>query len=320
MLPPGYTVRRPRDADLLPALDATGEAELADFGARWLQEEDMRIAWSTMDRERDLWVVADEGGSVVASAGIRVSQPVQMWFWAPVRPAHRGRGLGTELLGLVEGRAAEVVPDAPADTRVILRQFVGERNESARRLLTAHGYRFTRRFWTMAIDLDEEPPAPKWPPEVRVASLEAGQERAVFDAMADAFADHWGFVPEDFDRWRAWTVDRDSFDATLWRLVWDGDELAAASMNALRGEEGWVNVLGVRRRWRRRGIALALLHESFREFRRRGTPRVLLGVDSENPTGATRLYERAGMHVERTMDNYEKVLRDGADPAAVKPS
>ena len=39
----------------------------------------------------------------------------------------------------------------------------------------------------------------------------------------------------------------------------------------------------------------ALLLASFREFRRRGETLVRLGVDSENPTGAVRLYERAGM-------------------------
>jgi ribosomal protein S18 acetylase RimI-like enzyme len=75
-----------------------------------------------------------------------------------------------------------------------------------------------------------------------------------------------------------------------------------------------VGVLGVRRPWRRRGLGLALLHASFREFRARGLPRALLGVDSENTTGATRLYERAGMRVERTSDSYEKVLREGATP------
>jgi mycothiol synthase len=56
-------------------------------------------------------------------------------------------------------------------------------------------------------------------------------------------------------------------------------------------------VLGTRRPWRRRGLAKALLYASFNEIRARGKPRAVLGVDAENPTGATRLYEGAGMRV-----------------------
>jgi ribosomal protein S18 acetylase RimI-like enzyme len=245
---------------------------------------------------------------------MRVSQPVQMWAFVSVLPAHRGRGIGTALLHATEARAAARAPHAPEGMRAVLRQNVGPYNEGSRRFLEAHGYSFVRRFWTMRIDLDAEPPAPEWPPGVRVAPLGAGEERAVFEAMEEAFLDHWGNVPREYEEWRAWTVDRDDHDPSLWRLVWDGDELAAASLNSIRLEEGWVGVLGVRRPWRRRGLGLALLHESFREFRARGLPRALLGVDSENTTGATRLYERAGMRVERTSDSYEKVLREGATP------
>ena len=38
----------------------------------------------------------------------------------------------------------------------------------------------------------------------------------------------------------------------------------------------------------------------------RGFAAVGLGVDAENPTGAVRVYERAGMHVERTNLVFEK--------------
>ena len=69
---------------------------------------------------------------------------------------------------------------------------------------------------------------------------------------------------------------------------------------------GWVDTLAVRRPWRRRGLGLALLLHSFRELRARGRERVGLGVDGENTTGAVRLYERAGMHVARRSDTYER--------------
>ena len=73
-----------------------------------------------------------------------------------------------------------------------------------------------------------------------------------------------------------------------------------------RLEAGWVQGLAVRRPWRRRGLGLALLLHSFRELRARGREHVGLGVDGENTTGAVRLYERAGMHVARRSDTYNK--------------
>jgi ribosomal protein S18 acetylase RimI-like enzyme len=72
---------------------------------------------------------------------------------------------------------------------------------------------------------------------------------------------------------------------------------------------GFVNTLGVRAPWRRRGLGLALLHAAFGRFWEQGEHRVALGVDAENPTEAKRLYERAGMRAVWRADVYEKVLR-----------
>jgi ribosomal protein S18 acetylase RimI-like enzyme len=69
-----------------------------------------------------------------------------------------------------------------------------------------------------------------------------------------------------------------------------------------------VGAIGVRKQWRRRGLGLALLLHAFGEFYRRGQPRIGLGVDAQNPTGATRLYERAGMHVAYEAIAFEKAL------------
>jgi hypothetical protein len=50
-----------------------------------------------------------------------------------------------------------------------------------------------------------------------------------------------------------------------------------------------------------------LLH-CFRELYTRGKRVVALGVDAQNPTGATRLYESAGMHVAYSAVFFEKEL------------
>ena len=106
-----------------------------------------------------------------------------------------------------------------------------------------------------------------------------------------------------------------SFDPTLWFLADDGSDDAGASICALRGDIGWINTLGVRRPWRRRGVALALLQHSFGELYRRGRRNVRLGVDASSLTGATRLYERAGMREDRRYVIYSRELRHGHEIA-----
>lgn len=48
-------------------------------------------------------------------------------------------------------------------------------------------------------------------------------------------------------------------------------------------------------------------------FYRRGKRKMALYVDAQSLTGASRLYERAGMHVVRQFDQYEKELRAGIE-------
>jgi mycothiol synthase len=115
-----------------------------------------------------------------------------------------------------------------------------------------------------------------------------------------------GFELEPFDEW--WQR-HSGDDQSLWFLVWANDKIAGlAHGEAGRRGGGLVNWLGVRKQWRSQGLGRALLLHLFRELRRRGAARAGLGVDAENPTGATRLYESAGMHVEAEHVTFMKEL------------
>lgn len=312
-LPAGLTLRRPADGDLDAVVELIRECETADTGAAERTKEDILVAWRTMDRERDGWLVVDGDGRPVATAALRHRHPTLMFMFVTVAPRARGRGVGTHLLTAVEERARAVMAEAPAEVKVALGQSIGQHNEGARKLLEANGYAWVRRFWRMGIELEGEPPAPAWPDGLRLATLRPDDERPVFEAMEEAFQDHWGFTPHDYEHWRTWNIERESFDPSLWFLAWEGDAIGGASCCAVREGDAWVNVLGVRRPWRKRGVGLALLLHTLGEFYRRGLRTGVLEVDSENPTGATRLYERAGMHVVRQSDAYEKVLREATE-------
>ena len=135
----------------------------------------------------------------------------------------------------------------------------------------------------------------------------------------EIFRDHWGYVPQpDEDvvkHFREWINSKPDFDASLWFLAMDGEEIAAICLCSRDRQEypgaAWVNVLGVRRPWRKQGLGLALLKHTFGVFYREGKEKVGLGVDSSNLTGATRLYEKAGMSVVKQYDAYEKEIRPG---------
>jgi len=109
----------------------------------------------------------------------------------------------------------------------------------------------------------------------------------------------------------------EAYDPDLWFLAVDGEKIAGVSLCDKSAHDdpnsGYVRSLSVRRPWRRQGIALALLLHTFSEFYRRGTRKVALGVDAENLTGALHLYRKAGMHVHKQFDLYEKELRPGEE-------
>jgi mycothiol synthase len=208
---------------------------------------------------------------------------------------------------------------APEGARTGVRHYLRHSNESARRLLEALGYAPVRGVYVMAIDLDQPPPAPEWPDGIRARCFVPGQDhRAVFEAYEDASRDMWGRPRGTFERWLEWT--RHS-DPTLFFVaeVPDRGEIAAVcacSEVAGRGQErsdARGGGLRVRAPWRRRGLGLALLRQAFGEFYRRGMREVRLSVDAESPTGAPRLYFRAGMRVAESYVIYQKELRPGKD-------
>jgi mycothiol synthase len=177
---------------------------------------------------------------------------------------------------------------------------------AAGELFRGRGYAEVRRFYDMAIELDAAPPAPVVPDGLALDGFRPADARAFHAAIEEAFLDHWDWHGTPFEQW--WERRRND-DHSLWFVVRDGDEIAAAVRNDPdRNGGGHVGALGVRRRWRGRGLGRALLHRTFGEFWARGITRVTLGVDAQNPTGATKLYESVGMEVEMEAVVFEKAL------------
>jgi mycothiol synthase len=155
---------------------------------------------------------------------------------------------------------------------------------------------------------------------VRAFNLDEDLEAAV-RVFRETFNDHWGHIDIPFEeqvaQWGHRYRSDPDFDGTLSSLVVANGELIGLALCDLRHPEdpamGMIGVLGVRREWRRQGIARALLHRSFREMKAHGQKSVCLGVDADSLTGAVRVYEAAGMKPARQTDVFEKELRAGTD-------
>ena len=310
---PAGLIARPAAIDDLDGVLALQQAhDTFEIGEPDTSREDVLAEWQRQrfDLATDARVVQTAAGEIIGYVEAWDKEPhVTISSMGTVHPEHFGRGIGTALLQWSEARARDHIVMAPPGAQVTNSHITSHKNTAARALFEHHGYRQVRAFWRMEIDLTQPPAAPQLPEGILVRAMDpAAEARAAFEAVEEAFADHWGHVPGNFEEWAARSIARDDFDPSLFFLALDGDQVAGTSLCYDWPNLGWVRHLAIRRPWRRQGLGMALLIHSFGEFYRRGERHVGLGVDSANVTGATRLYERAGMHVAQQFDFFEKVL------------
>jgi len=325
-LPTGFLARAATLDDLVATVAMLNDAYKATIGAEPYTIEFMRREWTEpgFNLESDSRLVLSVDGQVVGYYEVwDAAEPaVRVMIRGQVHPAYCSRGIGTYLLRWAERRASRAMGKAPEGARVVVHAYVMSVNADAGVLFKNEGFALIRHSWRMVIHLDATPVKPQWPDGISVRTLRAGLEEVdVLRAALEAFKDHWGFVEvpfeQELERWMHRLQHDSGFDPSLWFLALDGEQIAGVSLCRLKAfddpEMGWIDTLAVRRPWRRRGLALALLQHSFQELRCRGKTTVGLGVDAQNLTGATRLYERAGMHPDPSheYDLFEKELRPG---------
>jgi mycothiol synthase len=317
-VPALYAVRPARLEDAEAVAEVANANALAMVGELFTSADELRSEWSMPGRDLDRTsrVVHGADGTLAAMAFVEALEPFSQPFaWGEVVPAHRGRGLGSVLADWAEEQARAFVRQAPPEAETALHWGVWKGEAGLSQLLAERGFACVRHFWRMDVDLAEPPPAPAWPPGIEVRTfVRDADERRTYDAVQEAFDDHWGEHRLSFEQWRHERIEAagERFDPSLWFLALDGDELAGMSIcqpTARYGAElGYVAALGVRRAWRRQGLARALLLHSFAAFRERGRAGVSLHVDAANPTGALALYEGVGMVPLPRFEIWEKPL------------
>jgi mycothiol synthase len=329
MLPEGCTARGARLEDVENAINLYNAwARSVLHRDEFIDPGDIRNEWVSpgFDPAEDIRLVFAPNGEMVGYIEVWTTArlPVHPWVWLRVHPDHENLGIGSWLLEWAEQRALQVLPNIPAGLRFAPRVGIYRQADQFKKLIEEMGYCYIRSSYRMLIEMNEPAPEPVWSEGITLRTYDPQTDaEAVYRAFVDSFRDHFGFVEEPFEqgfkRFRHFQLESEDFDPTLLFLAIDGPSEEIAGFNICQAhvyddpEVGWVGSLGVRRPWRKRGLGLALLRHSFNEFYRRGKRKVGLGVDAQNLTGALRLYENAGMHVQHVFDIYEKELRAGTE-------
>ncbi len=300
------TLRPPRDDEFDAMLELMNAHQLAAFGEADYTADDLRT-WLTTPYvvvERDIRVLERDGRLIgYADADPTREEPPLWWCDVKVDPSVDAGEVVAELVAWLEERAVEGR----------LRVWTSEEDARIVDAFAALGFEPVRHSYRMEIDLADELREPAWPSEISVRTATAEDHRSVYDAVVEVWRDTNDPIDDTFEEWAHWHVERDSYDPSLWFLALAGDGLAGFSIcrpDPVDPAAGYVNLLGVRRPWRRQGLGEALLLRSFEAFREKGLTRGTLGVDASSVTGATRLYERAGMSVYRDTVFLERAVRE----------
>jgi len=328
-LPAGYTARRGTIEDYKIAFDLLNiHSQHLNGCDDLLDPELLHLDWLNdgFNPETDMRLIFAPDKNLVAFVECWLNQepPVHPWIFGVVHPDHWGIGIGSHIVTWAEDHARAALEKCTPDLRVAPRSGTQANNEAGLALFEQLGWKHIRSYYRMITDLDSTPEVPPIPDGITIRPYNPETEtEAVYLTVMDSFKDHFGFIVPPFEKgfadFKHNFIEEPGYDSRFWFVAVEGNEIVGVCIcrrvDAEDPECGWVSELGVRRAWRKRGVGYTLLKHAFAAFHADGRKRAGLGVDSQNLTGALRLYERAGMRVQRQFNQYEKEMRPGKELA-----
>jgi len=321
---PGLSFRGFRGETDYPAMLAVIEAsKQADSIERTNSLEDIARDYQHLhncDPYRDM-LFAEVDGNVVGYSRVwwnQTENAKRIYSGSAfLQPEWRHKGIRRAMLRYNECRLREIASIHPQNGERWFEAWCTEDEEHWESLLVDAGYRAVRHGFKMVRpDLEDIPDRPL-PEGLEVRPVQADQYRAVFDAAKEAFRDSWEYsddwwTDEKFESWQQEPV----FQPELWQVAWDDGQVAGMVLNFIRHNEneehgrqrGYTETICVRRPWRRRGLARALIARSLSLLKKQGMTEAALGVDTENPSGALHLYESMGFRPVRRDSIYRKPM------------
>ena len=278
--------------------------EFADmFSSSWIDPRSDIVVGTASDGAIVAWgrAVLIPGADGFAESGLA----------GVVHPAHRGLGIGRELLAWQESRALAQLAsiDLPVEGRVIV-YTSGDRRD-LHHLLERRGFGVVRKFDELSRDIADDIPEIAIPDGLELVDYSEHWAAETLEAKNATFADHWGSLPETEEHWAQRIPDPETgagglrTDASLLLVGPDGRggrEVAAFVLTTVNERDwerlghpfGYITLVGVRRSQRGKGAAQALINAALRRYRELGWQRATLHVDTTSPTGADKLYRKLG--------------------------
>lgn len=322
---PGLRVRHFYNKSDLPKIVAVMGASYAADGVDYAATvEDVENAFdhlSHCDPNQDL-IFAEIDGDVIAFACcswyLEVDGPYLYTFQGAVVPQWRRQGIGQALLQWLEDRLQTISTEHPAERPKFFQVCTSHGQTGLMTMLEREGYTPIRYSDEMLRqNLDNIPDFPM-PDGLEVRPVLPEHYRIIWETANEAAQDHWGFAPSTEEDYQAWLNHQTIFQPHLWQIAWDveTDQIAGqvrTYINHAQNEKydrkrGFTEYICVRRPWRRRGLARALIALSLKVQKEQGMTESVLGVDSENLSGANRLYEECGFRVVKRHSVYRKPL------------
>jgi mycothiol synthase len=311
------TIRNYREGDLEALVALINAADAVDKLERGTSLQEMREEFGSPNffPEKDVFI-AEEGGRIVGYTcfWLRKGEEESIFdAWGVVHPAWRRKGIGRRLLERLYQRARERLEEVKSPKVYFdCGCESGEKDRIA--LYEGFGMRRVRCWLEMVYEPLNSIPELEFPPEFALRTFVKGQdEEAWLSTLNEAFRDHWGHVDQTLEECLYW-VGLPRFRQELSLIATIGDEIVGLchcevnedEIARIGRKEGWVNILAVRRPYRRRGLGKALLIAGMLSLRKEGMEAIVLGVDAENPTGARHLYEKVGFVERRRYLTYRK--------------
>jgi mycothiol synthase len=301
-------IQRSRDADLFDLVE-TPEDIANDF--RHIQN---------CDPGEDMFFVEVNGTAVgfcrcqwhERSGGVRTYN-----HFEHLVPECRGRGLRLMMLRENERRLREIAKSHPREYSKFFEVVTNSGENHLKSLVEEEGYRpFRYDFLMVRPNLNDIPDLPL-PEGLVVRPVEPAHYQIILDAEKEAFLEEPHFAEEIWtEKGAEGLLGMPEFRPEIWQVAWDGDKVAGAVLNFIFPEEnkklnrnwGWTGGIFVGRLYRNHGLASALIARSFEVLKKEGASEAALFVDSDNPSGANRLYERMGFRLHSQYTVYRKTL------------
>ena len=319
---PAFTTRSYTDEDLQAVTDLLNACDEVDRQDDNYTPEDLDNEFNEpeLDKTRDMRLWHDAEGKLAGLGQVwrrqnELEGTIEGAAYMRVRPDARNRGLEDEIIAWMSDRTREIA----AETGLRPRLRIGARDhlDYYRAAFERNGMSPVRYFFLMHRDLADPVPQPEFPEGFTLIHTRGAEDSERWVEMFNlSFIDHWGFAPMKVESHKHWlsspkyVAERDLVavapDGTwaAFDLCWIDPEDNERNNRS----EGWIDVLGTRRGYRKIGLGRAMLLAGLHRLKQDGMAMAKLGVDAENPTGALKLYESAGFYVKHTTVVYRKDL------------